>query len=229
MTRRAAAVAFVAGVALAGCGGDAGESPTERGIEKETTPARTTTLTGGCTDVSPTDPREPETRPAPTTKLDPAKRYELVFDTNCGEFTVRLDLRSAPRASASIVALARADFFDRTLFHRIVPGFVIQGGDPTASGTGGPGYSTVDPPPQDARYTRGVVAMAKTATEAAGTAGSQFFVVTAEDAQLPPQYAVLGRVVAGMRVVGRIGRLGDPETEQPTRPVIIRDVSVRVS
>ena len=229
MTGGAATRALIATVALACCYGAAGCWPTKRAIEKETTPTRTATLTGGCTDVAPPDPREPGPRTAPRTKLDPAKRYELVFDTNCGEFTVRLDLRSAPRTSASMVALARADFFDRTLFHRIVPGFVIQGGDPSASGMGGPGYSTVDPPPQNARYTRGTVAMAKTGAEPAGTAGSQFFVVTAQDAQLPPEYAVLGRVVAGMKVIRRIGRLGDRATEQPTRPVIIRDVSVRVS
>ena len=103
---------------------------------------------------------------------------------------------------------------------------VGQGGDPTATGSGGPGYTTVDPPPPSARYTHGVVATAKTPTEPAGTSGSQFFVVTAPDAQLPPDYAILGRVVSGLDVVDRIGRLGDQATEQPTEVVEIERATV---
>ena len=122
--------------------------------------------------------------------------------------------------------LARSGFYDGTIFHRIVPGFVIQGGDPTQSGSGGPGYKTVDKPPADARYTRGVVAMAKTGAEAAGTSGSQFFVVTADDAQLPPDYAIVGKVVDGLDVVERIGELGDAN-QQPTQNVVISKVTVK--
>jgi peptidyl-prolyl cis-trans isomerase B (cyclophilin B) len=117
-------------------------------------------------------------------------------------------------------------FFDGTIFHRIVPGFVIQGGDPTGTGTGGPGYSTVDVPPSDARYTKGVVAMAKAGNEPPGTAGSQFFVVTAEDARLPPEYALLGKVTSGMDVVEKIGTLGDPQTEQPTKRIVIEKATL---
>ena len=129
----------------------------------------------------------------------------LEFVTNCGSFTVTLDVKGAPHTSASLVSLARADFYDDTIFHRIVPGFVIQGGDPTQTGAGGPGYQTVDPPAQDAAYTKGVVAMAKTADEAPGTAGSQFFVVTGDDVGLPPDYAIVGTVTSGLDVVERIG------------------------
>ena len=136
-----------------------------------------------------------------------------------------LDLGSAPNTAASLVSLARAGYFDDTEFHRIVPGFVIQGGDPTQSGSGGPGYSTSDAPDPDAAYTKGVVAMAKTATEPAGTAGSQFFVVTGADAGLPPEYAVVGKVTSGLDVIERIGKLGDPATEQPTQPVVIDSVT----
>ena len=94
------------------------------------------------------------------------------MQTNCGGFTIRLDRSRQSPNDDRVVRLARADdgFFDNTIFHRIVPGFVIQGGDPTATGTGGPGYTTVDKPPADAHYTFGVVAMAKTQTEPAGTA-----------------------------------------------------------
>ena len=99
--------------------------------------------------------------------------------TSCGSFTIQLDQKTSPNAAASFAALARSGFFDDTIFHRIVPGFVIQGGDPTAGGSGGPGYSTTDDVPADAAYVPGVVAMAKAGNEPPGTAGSQFFVVTA--------------------------------------------------
>jgi cyclophilin family peptidyl-prolyl cis-trans isomerase len=118
---------------------------------------------------------------------------------------------------------------DGLAFHRIVPGFVIQGGDPNGDGSGGPGYTTVDTPPSDAKYTKGVVAMAKSAAEAPGTSGSQFFVVTAADAQLPPDYALLGKVTKGLDVVERIGQLGDPATELPTKRVVIQKATLSES
>jgi len=160
--------------------------------------------------------------------LNPAKTYELVFETNCGSFTVTLDPKLAPNTTSSLVSLAKRGFFTDTFFHRIVPGFVIQGGDPTGKGSGGPSYRTVDKPPRGTRYTHGVVAMAKTATEPAGTAGSQFFVVTGADARLPAEYAVVGKVTRGLDVVDRIGKLGDPATEKPTEAVVIRRVRVVV-
>jgi len=158
--------------------------------------------------------------------LDASKTWTLTFDTSCGSFVVTLDLDSAPKTAASLVSLARAGYYDDTIFHRIVPGFVIQGGDPTQSGNGGPGYTTVDPPPAGAAYTKGVVAMAKTATEAAGTAGSQFFVVIGDGSGIAPEYAVAGTVTSGLDVVERIGKLGDPTTEQPLQPVVIDSVTV---
>ena len=202
---------LVAALALlaAGCGG---------GSDSQTTP--------GCDDVDAPAPRDDGGQTAPTAPLDASKTWTLTFDTSCGTFAVTLDLDSAPNTAASLVSLARAGYFDDTEFHRIVPGFVIQGGDPTQSGSGGPGYSTTDPPAPGTAYTKGVMAMAKTATEAAGTAGSQFFIVTGADAGLPPEYAVVGRVTSGLAVVERIGKLGDPATEQPTQPVVIDSVTV---
>jgi len=202
---------LVAALALlaAGCGG---------GSDSQTTP--------GCDDVDAPAPRDDGGQTAPTASLDASKTWTLTFDTSCGTFVVTLDLDSAPNTAASLVSLARAGYFDDTEFHRIVPGFVIQGGDPTQSGSGGPGYSTADPPAPGAAYTKGVVAMAKTASEPAGTAGSQFFVVTGANAGLPPEYAVVGKVTSGLDVVERIGKLGDPATEQPTQPVVIDSVKV---
>ena len=115
--------------------------------------------------------------------------------------------------------------YDDTLIHRIEPGFVIQGGDPSGDGTGGPGYKVVEKPPAKTKYLQGVVAMAKTGTEAAGTSGSQFFVVTAQDAQLPPDYALLGKVTSGLDVVLRIEELGQPGGT-PRAPVVINSVKI---
>ena len=161
-------------------------------------------------------------------KLDPAKTYRLVFETNCGNFTITLDQKLAPHATGSLVSLAQRGFFKDTFFHRIVPGFVIQGGDPTGTGLGGPGYATHDKVPADASYAHGVAAMAKSGADPAGTAGSQFFVVTGQDAGLPPDYAVVGRVTSGIDVVDKIGKLGDPN-QHPTENVVIKNVRVEIS
>jgi peptidyl-prolyl cis-trans isomerase B (cyclophilin B) len=201
----------------AGCGGSS----------KKNADVTSTSVVGanGCRSVSQPAPEDRHSE-KPTRALDPSKTYRITFVTSCGDFTVQLAVKTSPHASASFVSLARTGYFDHTVFHRIVPGFIIQGGDPTASGGGGPGYTTVDPPPGSAAYTRGVVATAKTQTEARGTSGSQFFVVTAADAGLPPDYAILGKVVAGLDVVERIGRLGDQATEQPTQVVEIERTTV---
>jgi len=158
--------------------------------------------------------------------LDKSKTYTVDVRTNFGAFDIRLDVADSPCTTSSFAALVRKRFFDGTTFHRIVPGFVIQGGDPTATGQGGPGYSVRDVPPRDSRYTEGVVAMAKTAAEPPGTSGSQFFVVTAVDAGLPPEYAILGVVTKGLRVVEKIGRLGNPVNERPTRRVVVQHMVV---
>jgi cyclophilin family peptidyl-prolyl cis-trans isomerase len=217
--RTAALVAAMLVVLAAGCGGD--DSADTATTEPATTAA-------GCTVVSKPAPKPDGGATAPKQALAKGMTYKLVFATNCGTFTVTLDQKTAPKTSASLVSLSRARFFDGTIFHRIVPGFVIQTGDPTQTGTGGPGYSTVDVPPAGTKYTKGVVAMAKTGAEAPGTSGSQFFVVTAGDAQLPADYAVVGKVTDGLDVVERIGRLGDP-SEQPTQPIVIQKVTVTES
>jgi peptidyl-prolyl cis-trans isomerase B (cyclophilin B) len=212
-----AAVLVAAALAASACGGGPGTG----GGEKK--------VTGGCTDVSAPSPKNESGRKAPTSQLDPGKTYDVVVTTNCGEFTITLDQQTSPKTAASFVALAQDGYFDDTIFHRIAPGFVIQGGDPSGTGTGGPGYTTVEPPPAGTAYVKYVVAMAKTSAQPAGAAGSQFFVVTGPDAQLPPDYALLGKVTAGQSVVDRIGKLGDPATQKPTRPVVIQKMSVATS
>jgi len=227
--RRLVAGALVVVVALlAGCGGG-DESAAPDTTAAETTAPATTPASGECADVEAPAPREDGGAKQPTERLDPEKTWTLRFETSCGPFVVTLDTESAPATAASLVSLAKQGFYDDTVFHRIVPGFVIQGGDPTQSGSGGPGYSTVDAPAQGARYTKGVVAMAKTATEPAGTSGSQFFVVTGDDVGLPPDYAIVGTVTEGLDVVELIGTQGDPATEQPLKPIVIDSVTVSSS
>jgi peptidyl-prolyl cis-trans isomerase B (cyclophilin B) len=152
-----------------------------------------------------------------------------VLATNCGEITIRLDQKTSPKTAASFASLVRQGFYDGTVFHRIVPGFVIQGGNPAGQGSGGPGYSVRDEPPADTAYTQGVVAMAKTQVEPPGTAGSQFYIVTGPDAGLPPDYAVLGDVVKGLDVALAIDQLGDPASGgagTPLQTVVLEKASI---
>jgi cyclophilin family peptidyl-prolyl cis-trans isomerase len=195
-------------LALAGCGGGSKKSSLD------------------CQTVS-GSPTGGKAQKPPTKALDANKTYTVVLKTNEGSFSVKLDQQTSPNTAASFVSLTDAGFFDGTIFHRIVPNFVIQGGDPTGTGEGGPGYSCVDTPPSTTTYLHGVVAMAKTGADPAGTSGSQFFVVTAKNAGLPPDYAVLGKVVKGIAVVDKIGKLGSA-SEQPTKRVVIQKATVDV-
>ena len=225
---RALFILVLAGaVMVCGCGGDdtngSGDATTQEADAAAETPTR-------CRRVQAPAPKPEGTgRRPPDANLAPGRRYDVSVATNCGTFTIRVDQKSAPATAASFVALARKGFFDDTVFHRIVPGFVIQGGDPTGSGQGGPGYSTTDKPPADTVYERGMVAMAKTGAEPPGTAGSQFFVVTGQAPDLAPEYATLGRVSKGLGVVERISQMGDPAsggTGTPLAPVVIRRATV---
>jgi peptidyl-prolyl cis-trans isomerase B (cyclophilin B) len=218
--------------ALAACGEDDEKSdPSTAAPSGSSAPAATTQppeapAVEGCDQVE-APAGEERTGKEPKDPLPAGKTYSLVFATNCGSFTVELNPKLAPKAAASLVALAEDGYFDGTVFHRIVPGFVIQGGDPTATGTGGPGYTTVDQPAADGSYPKGTVAMAKGGTEPPGSAGSQFFVMTG-DRGLPPEYAIVGKVSDGLDVVDRIGALGDA-AEQPTTTVLIEKVTVKES
>jgi peptidyl-prolyl cis-trans isomerase B (cyclophilin B) len=244
MRRRIPSLVLVAAfalLALAGCGSSKKSNgsgfvstpdtaTTDTGAATPDTTTTDTTSSGPCKQVDQPKPKGPQHLPKPTLKLDPSKKWTATVATNCGSFTIALDVKRAPKTSASFASLAQKHFYDGLIFHRVVPGFVIQGGDPQGDGSGGPGYTVVEAPPSDLQYAHGVVAMAKTGTEPDGASGSQFFVMTADN-QLPPQYALLGKVVKGLDVVDAIGELplqsNDPQGGPPVEPVVIQSVAVK--
>jgi peptidyl-prolyl cis-trans isomerase B (cyclophilin B) len=219
---------LLAGLALlaAGCG-DAKDKPS---AERTATPTPTPTPIA-CASVSDPGPKHEPHLSKPHTRLDPAKTYVATVKTSCGAFQITLDAKRAPVTGGNFKYLVSKHFFDGLTFHRIVAGFVIQGGDPKGDGTGGPGYTVVEAPPSDLTYNPGVVAMAKTGTDPSGASGSQFFVVTGtQAASLPPQYALLGQVTQGMDVVQAIGAVqADPNSGVPAKPIVIRSIRIAAS
>ena len=218
MFARLLVVAF-AGLALAlslaACGGDDDGSASAD-------------LPEGCTEVEAAAPKQLKLKRPSSLKPPPAGTKASV-ETSCGTFEIALDTKGSPKTTASFAYLVGKGVYDGTSFHRVVPGFVIQGGDPKGDGTGGPGYSVDEPPKQSTAYTQGTVAMAKTQVEPPGRSGSQFFVVVAADAGLPADFAVLGDVASGEDVVNRIAELGDEaagETGTPRVPVSIDRITL---
>jgi peptidyl-prolyl cis-trans isomerase B (cyclophilin B) len=217
---------------LAACGGGGGSGA--KATNSSPAPAPPAKTANGCERVSGVEQKTPPKLAKPKTTLDPAKTWTATVDTTCGTFAIRLAVKRAPKTTASFASLVRKGFYDGLVFHRISEGFVIQGGDPNGDGSGGPGYTVVEPPPKTLHYTRGVVAMAKTQTEPSGASGSQFFVTLAEDASaeggLTPDYALLGKVSKGLAVVQKIGITpADPSTEKPKDPVVIRKITLSSS
>jgi peptidyl-prolyl cis-trans isomerase B (cyclophilin B) len=203
------AVVVVAVILISRGGGSSGDS---------------TASAGDCQQVEAPAPKDVSFK-APKQVLAKGERATAVVETSCGTFKIALDTSRAPKIANSFAFLADEGFYDDLTFHRIVPGFVIQGGDPHGDGSGGPGYSVVQKPPANLSYTKGVVAMAKTSTAPSGSAGSQFFVVTGADAGLPPEYGLLGKVSEGMAVAEAIE--GVPtEGEKPKQPVVIEKITI---
>jgi cyclophilin family peptidyl-prolyl cis-trans isomerase len=207
---RRGALALAALALLAGCGS---------GKPSTTTTTETVTTTAAATTTAPKPARH-------------GVAGVIHVKTSLGSFAFTLAPAAAPNATRSFVLLTRRGFFDGLTIHRVVPDFVIQGGDPNGNGTGGPGYTTHDPVAPTTKYPVGTVAMAKTNAEPAGSGGSQFFIVTAPNVQLVdpntnlPLYAVIGHVTSGIRVVLAIGRLAtDPQTQAPLRKVVMRRVT----
>lgn len=178
----------------------------------------------GCKQVEAPEPKT-VTFKAPKQVLKKGEEATAVVETSCGTFEIALDTERAPKTANSFAFLAEEGFYDDLTFHRVAPGFVIQGGDPKGTGTGGPGYSVDEKPPANLAYTKGIVAMAKSSAEPPGRSGSQFYVVTAPDAGLPPEYALVGKVSKGYDVVERIDALGTP-AEKPKQPVLIESMTI---
>jgi cyclophilin family peptidyl-prolyl cis-trans isomerase len=178
----------------------------------------------GCREVEEPQPKNVSLK-APEQTVKAGEEITARVETSCGEFAIALDVEHAPKTVNSFVFLSEQGFYDGLPFHRVVPDFVIQGGDPQGDGSGGPGYSVDEKPPSNLAYTKGTVAMAKTSAEPPGRSGSQFFVVLGADAGLPPEYALVGKVSEGFDVVAKIGELGGPE-ERPEETVVIDRIEI---
>jgi peptidyl-prolyl cis-trans isomerase B (cyclophilin B) len=178
-----------------------------------------------CKKVAQPKPRE-ESLPKPKMTTKKGEKVTAVVETNCGTFDIELSTTENPITANNFAYLGEEGFYDDLTFHRIVPEFVIQGGDPQGTGAGGPGYSVVEAPPENFKYVLGTVAMAKTETDPSGTSGSQFYIVTGPQGEtLPAEYAVAGKVTKGLNVVETIGELGGAE-EKPTQPVVIEKMTI---
>lgn len=205
------------GVVLAVLLGQGGDS------DEETTSAAQTNA-GGCEEVEAPEPKTVSFK-APQQVLEKGEPATAVVKTSCGTFEIELDTERAPKTANSFAFLAEEGFYDDLGFHRIVPGFVIQGGDPEGTGTGGAGYTVDEEPPPNLAYTKGIVAMAKSSADPPGRSSSQFYVVTGADAGLPPEYALVGKVSEGFDAVSRIEGLGGAE-EKPKQSVVIEEVTI---
>ncbi|HTT29796.1 MAG TPA: peptidylprolyl isomerase [Solirubrobacteraceae bacterium] len=227
-------------VGLAGCG-SSGASTSKTTTTSPSSPASTPPTTAstpsasGCRSVRVPAPKANGHLSAPHLTLDPHRTYTVTIATNCGTFAFTLDVAQSPKTSASFYSLVKRGFFDGLTFHRVAAGFVIQGGDPTGTGAGGPGYTVVEAPPKNTEYVLGDVAMAKTQTQPPGASGSQFFIVTAanvtQSAGLTPDYALVGKVSSGIGVVEKIGSLptSPPQDGSPSPAVVMSKVTVRTS
>jgi peptidyl-prolyl cis-trans isomerase B (cyclophilin B) len=192
--------------------------------EGSSTSSSTEASAGGCREVEAPAPKKVGFK-APKEVLKKGEAATAVVKTSCGTFEIELDTGRAPETANSFAFLAEEGFYDDLTFHRVAPGFVIQGGDPEGTGTGGPGYTIDEEPPPNLSYTKGVVAMAKSSADPPGRSGSQFYVVTAPDAGLPPEYALVGEVSEGYDVVEKIEALGTPE-ETPKQTVLIEEMTI---
>ncbi len=211
-------IAIALAAALTACGGS-GDS-----TSSSSTAATSTTESTGCKQVEAPPPKSVSFK-APKQVLKPGEEATVAVTTSCGSFEIALDTKRAPKTANSFAFLVEEGFYDDLTFHRVAPGFVIQGGDPKGTGLGGPGYSVEEKPPANLAYTKGIVAMAKSSADPPGRSGSQFFVVTAPDAGLPPEYALVGKVSKGWATVARIEALGTPE-ETPSQTVLIEEMKI---
>jgi cyclophilin family peptidyl-prolyl cis-trans isomerase len=156
--------------------------------------------------------------------VDADKKYEATIHTSEGDMTAELYPAEAPKTVNNFVFLAREGFYDGVIFHRVINGFVIQGGDPTGTGTGGPGYKFEDEPVSRS-YDRGVLAMANAGPN---TNGSQFFVVH-QDTPLPPNYTIFGKLTSGEDVLDKIATTQTGPGDRPVTEIKISSVDINES
>jgi peptidyl-prolyl cis-trans isomerase B (cyclophilin B) len=194
-------------------------------------PTSSSAAVPGCKSVAAPTPKGVQHLEPPTHRLNAGKIYTVELTTNCGPIDIRLDVKASPITSASFANLVAQGFFNDLTFQRVAAGFVIQGGDPLGTGAGGPGYQVVEAPPATTQYSKGTVAMAKTAADPPGASGSQFFIVTGANAGLPPQYALLGHVTGSFAAAARIGAIASnpPGDGMPVVPVVIEKAVLKVS
>jgi cyclophilin family peptidyl-prolyl cis-trans isomerase len=177
-----------------------------------------------CPEPDGSSPQKRRFNGPPPMCIDPAKSYTATMVTSKGTLTIALDAASAPKTVNNFVFLARYHYFDGIAFHRIIPGFVIQGGDPEGSGRGGPGYRFEDELPKPGHYELGSLAMANAGPN---TNGSQFFIISGSaGVRLPPQYSLFGKVVSGMDVVSALDAVGSPGAGTPRERVTIESVTI---
>ena len=156
--------------------------------------------------------------------IDASKRYTATMDTSMGSLTIALDAAAAPVTVNNFVVLARYHYYDGVIFHRIISGFVCQGGDPTGTGRGGPGYRFADELPKPGRYEVGSLAMANAGPD---TNGSQFFIISGpQGTGLPPQYSLFGKVVGGLDVVEAMQSVDTDRNDRPRSDVTINSVTI---
>ena len=184
----------------------------------------TTVAVAGCKEVSAPEPKQ-VSLPAPDQTVKKGEKLTAVVQTSCGAFDIALATDRAPKTVNSFAYLARKGFYDGLDFYKVISGFAIYAGDPQGDGSGGPGYSVVEPPPAGATYDRRVVAMARDPGRPPGYSGSAFFVVTSTETGLPPDFALLGRVVGPYAAVARINELATPE-QKAAQPVLIEEIRI---
>ena len=163
----------------------------------------------------------------PEMGIDPTKRYTATMDTSMGTMVIALDAVKAPRTVNSFVFLALNHYYDGIIFHRIIKGFVCQGGDPTGTGRGGPGYQYADELPKAGQYQIGSLAMANAGPN---TNGSQFFLISGPSGVgLPPAYALFGQVVKGLEIVEAMQNVPTGAGDRPSTDVVINSVTITVA
>jgi cyclophilin family peptidyl-prolyl cis-trans isomerase len=192
------------------------------------TPAKGASIVGDtpCPNADGSSSRTTSFAKAPPTCIVAGKTYTADLQTSKGLITIALDPAAAPTTVNNFVVLARYHYFDTQVFHRIIPGFVVQGGSPDATGTGGPGYSFADELPSENIYVPGAVTMANSGPD---TNGSQFFIVSGDASHLTPSYSYFGKVTAGTDVVAAIDAVGTPGSGAPTEVVTVQSVTIKES